>query len=163
MAFTIPNKVDAFHQHQAQVDKVDVDILVAALNGNGVLSGCAVTPQGTPDMTVAVAAGIVRVGVVTAEVASGNLTIGAADATNPRFDLITVNNAGTKAVTAGTPAPSPVFPEIPANSIAVASVYVPANETTIPTNHIYDKRCVVFIPGLSMGRIEARHAHTPFV
>lgn len=143
MAFTIPNNPDAFNTHQAEIDKADIDILVAAFAGDGVISGCAVTAQGSPDMTVAVAAGQVQIGGVLATVSSGNVNIGAADGSNPRFDLITVNNSGTKACTAGTAAASPVFPTIPANSIVLAAVYVPTADTTIATNQITDKRCFV--------------------
>ena len=160
MSFTIPNKLDAFHEHQAQPDKVDIDILVAALQRDGVLFGCAVTAQGIPDMTVAVAAGAVTIGSVQAAVASGNLTIGTADATNPRFDLLTVNNAGTKAVTAGTAAAAPVFPAIPANSVVLAAVYVPASDTAIQSNQITDKRCIVLDAAPQSARVETPQTTT---
>lgn len=140
MAFIIPNEADAFNANQAEPDSVDFDILAAGIGGSGVLSGCAVTAQGSPDMTVAVAAGVIKVGAVVVAVTSGNVTIGTADGTNPRFDLITVNNSGTKACTAGTAAASPVFPAIPSNSVVLAAVYVPASDTTIATNQITDKR-----------------------
>ncbi len=143
MAFSIPNQADAFHASQASPDKVDIDILAAGYAGTGVVSGCAVTAQGSPDMTVAVAVGVVQVDGVNVAVTAGNVTIGTADGTNPRFDLITVNNSGTKACTAGTAAASPVFPAIPANSLVLAAVYVPASDTTIASNQIVDKRVVV--------------------
>lgn len=143
MAFTIPNEVDAFHADQAEPDKVDIDVLVAALSGQGVLSGAAVTAQGSPDMTVAVAAGVVRIGGAPVQVASGNVTITSADATNPRFDLIAVDSSGTKSAVAGSPAAQPVFPAIPASSVILAAVYVPATDTTIASNQITDKRAIV--------------------
>lgn len=143
MAFTIPNFPDAFNSHQAEPDKVDLDILVAGMGGTGVVAGCAVTAQGSPDMTVAVAAGTIRVNRTLVLVTAGNVTIGTADGTNPRIDLITVNDAGTKACTAGTAAASPVFPSIPSNSVVLAAVYVPASDTTIATNQITDKRVML--------------------
>lgn len=141
--FTIPNVADAFNSAQAQIDKVDLDIIVAGVNGTGVVTGCAVTAQGSPDMTVAVAAGTVRVGQTVVDVTAGNATITTAHATNPRFDLVVVNNSGTKSVTAGTAAASPVFPAIPASSVVLAVVYVPANDTAIAGNQIVDKRVVI--------------------
>lgn len=150
MAFTIANLADVFHENQAEIDSVDLGILVAALAGNGVIEGCAVTAQGSPDMTVAVAAGYVRVDGKVAAVLSGNVTVGTADGTHPRFDLITVNNAGTKACTAGTAAAEPVFPAIPANSVVIAAVYVPASDTTIASNQITDKRVIVFGEGTGL-------------
>lgn len=144
MSFTIPNEADAAFTPQAEPDKVDIDILVAGLNGNGVVSGCAVTAQGSPDMTLAVAVGIIRnADRTTAAVTAGNVTVTTADATNPRIDLIVVSNAGSKSVTAGTPAASPVMPSIPANSVVLAALYVPAGDTAMNTNQITDKRVIL--------------------
>lgn len=140
MPFTIPNEADAGNARQAEIDKVDIDILIAGVDGEGVISGCAVTAQGTPDMTVAVAAGVARVSQKRTSVTAGNVTITAADATNPRFDLVVVDDAGTKTATAGTPAASPVFPAIPTDRVVLAAVYVPANDTAIESGQIVDKR-----------------------
>lgn len=144
--FTIPNVGDAGDAKQAQVDKVDLDILVAGTRGDGVVSGAAVTAQGSPDMTVAVATGVAKIGTTICAITSGNVTITTADGTNPRFDLIVVNNSCTKSATAGTAAASPVFPAIPANSIVLAAVFVPANDTTIAASQIVDKRVIVIPP-----------------
>lgn len=143
MPFTIPNAADAFNANQAEPDKVDIDILVAALQEDGVVFGCAVTAQGVPDMTVAVAAGSVQVGLRQGPVAAGNVTITAADGTNPRFTLIVADSAGVKSAVNGTAAAEPVFPAIPAESVVLAAVYVPAGDTAIQSNQITDKRCVV--------------------
>lgn len=151
MAFTIPHESDAAFGDQAELDKGDFAILVAGIAGDGVISGCAVTAQTTPDMTVAVAAGTVVVGGQQANVAAGNLAIGAADPTNPRFDLVTVNSSGTKAVVAGTPAPNPVFPAVPSGSVVLAAVYVPAGDTAIQQNQIVDKRVFVEPPATPSG------------
>ncbi len=143
MPFTIPNEASAFNQNQAEIDSEDIDILVAGIGGDGVVSGCAVTAQGSPDMTVAVASGVVKVGSTVVTVTSGNVTITTADSTNPRIDLITVNNSGTKTATAGTPASQPVYPAVPANSVVLAAVYVPASDTTIASDQITDKRVLL--------------------
>jgi len=94
-------------------------------------------------MTVAVAAGVIAVAGVNGTVTGGNVTITAADATNPRFDLIVSNSAGTLSATAGTAASNPVFPAIPASSVVIAAVYVPANDTDIDSNQIVDKRVIM--------------------
>jgi hypothetical protein len=145
MTFTIPNEADAGVAAQAGPDKVDFDILSAGAGQNGVVIGCAVTAQGSPDMTVAVAAGSVIVRELVASVTAGNVTITTANATNPRFDLICVDSAGTKSTVAGTAAASPVFPD-PAGKVVLAAVYVPANDTTINANQITDKRVLVVPP-----------------
>lgn len=139
----VPNTADAGFAAQAAPQAWDFDQLVLSYGMTGVqgTTGCAVTAQGSPDMTVAVSAGTVRIRGRKVTVTGGNVTITAADATNPRFDLITVDTTGAKAAVAGTPAAtSPVVPATPANRVALATVYVPANDTAINTNQITDKR-----------------------
>ena len=143
MAFTIPNQSDAGTSSQSEVDAVDFGILVAAYNGTGVVTGGAVTAQGTPDMTVAVAAGTVLINGLHYTISAGNGTISTADSSNPRFDLITINTSGAIVVTAGTAASNPVFPAIPADDAVLAAVHVPAGDTAIATAQIVDKRVIV--------------------
>ena len=143
--FTIQSRDVAFDAATQSVwYDTDLAILTAALNGEGVVSGCAVTAQGSPDMTVAIAAGVVRIAsgaLVT--VTSGNGTIGAASGSYPRIDLVSVSNAGVKTVTAGTAAASPKPPALPAGHIGLAFVLIPTSDTTIEADHITDKRCIL--------------------
>ncbi len=156
MAFTIPNESAALTPKQAEPDKGDIDILVAGIGGAGVVSGCAVTAQATPDMTLAVASGTIRnADGTTASVSAANVTITAADATNPRFDLVVASSAGALSVTAGTAAAAPVYPAIPANSIVLAAVYVPAGDTAIESNQITDKRVLLTALGSSTPLVES--------
>jgi hypothetical protein len=143
MAFTIPNEADAFHANQAEPDKVDIDILAAAFNGTSVVLGCAVTESSPAAQTVDVASGIVRIngGIIEVD-AQADVSVTAADGTNPRFDLITVNTSGTVVVTAGTAAAEPVLPAIPADDVVLATLYVPANDNTHANNQITDKRVI---------------------
>lgn len=148
--FSIYNKAQSVEDPtgkfpQAEPDKVDFDILVAGLNGTGIISGGAVTAQGSPDMTVAVAAGSVQVATTAPAqtVAAGNVVITAADSSNPRFDLVVADNTGAKSAVQGTASATPVFPAIPANSVVLAAVYVPAGATTITTARIVDKRVML--------------------
>jgi hypothetical protein len=81
------------------------------------------------------------------------LTITTANATNPRIDLVcvTVNDSYYSGsadnvvlqVVAGTPAGSPVAPATPANSIALAEVYVGAGVLSINNGNITDERVQV--------------------
>lgn len=154
----VPNEADAGFPDQARLDSRDLAIMDAASGGvagtgygtgpTGVQSGAAVTAQGSPDMTVAVAAGVVRIGGRRVVVAAGNVTITAAHATNPRIDLIVVDVNGTKSAIAGTPAASPsvAFPTITAGTVVLAAVYVPANDTAINSNQITDKRVLISRP-----------------
>ena len=138
--FNIPNSADAEHVSQAQPDSRDFSgILVPAFQGTGIITGCAVTPQGSPNMTVAVAAGQIAIGGAAIAVTGGNVTIVAADGTNARFDLICVDNTGAKSAVAGVPAPAPVFPD-PAGKVVIAAVRVPAGVASINAAKIVDKR-----------------------
>ena len=117
------------------------DAIKAAISGiDCVLSGCTPTAQGTPDLTVAIAKGAVLSNGVLKAVAAGNATIGAADATNPRLDLVVITSGGAIATRAGTAAANPKPPARTANDVVIAVVYVPANDTTINDNQITDAR-----------------------
>lgn len=142
MAFGIPNKADALYPRQAGGFSADIDTIAAALAGDGVLSGLGVSAQSTPDMTVAVAAGLVRIGGYFAWEAGENVTIATADTTNDRIDLIVIDWNGTPSRVAGTAAVRPVPPAVPANSIQLAQVYVAAGVTSIVAGAIKDKRPV---------------------
>ena len=150
MAFTIPNLGAAPHDDQAFPNQADIDALSAGIGGNGVTSGCLVTPQGSPNMTVHVAAGVLTVGTSAVSVTAGNVTISAASS-NPRRDLIVSNFSGTLSAIAGTPVavvptdPNivPVLPTLPSTNIALAAVDVPANTATITAAEIVDKRVLL--------------------
>lgn len=109
----------------------DLAILENALEGLRVESGCAVTAQGTPDLTVAVAAGAVSIGGLDVTVAGGNSSAMTADATNPRWYLIEIDTAGAIQLNAGTAAASPIPPTPTAARVVVAAVYLPATAPSV--------------------------------
>jgi len=139
MPWTIPDKGEGDNDLQSILFQEDLDVLIAGLLGTDcVLSGCAVT--GGASMTPSVAKGSVISNGTLFPVTAGTVTIGTADATNPRIDLIVVTSAGAKAVRAGTAAAAPKPPARSANDVVIAQVYVPAADTTIETTKIIDKR-----------------------
>jgi hypothetical protein len=151
MAFTIPDKGEGANDIQSILFQEQLDILVAGdTQSEAVVTGCAVTAQGSPDMTVAVAAGLVRSNGYSYWVTAANGTITAADGTNPRLDLVVIDSAGAIAVRAGTAAAAPKPPARTANDVALALVYLPATDTTIASNQIVDQR--VFVPVGAAGR-----------
>ncbi len=124
--------------------------------GYGVVNGLKVVPTDPVSMTVEVETGkayvadtLVEKGAVT------DLTVSAADPTNPRKDIVVCNSAGTLSIVAGTPEaalPSgnvgvytlnPEPPSIPANSIILAEIWVPAGATEITGGEIYNKRVYI--------------------
>jgi len=126
-----------------------------------VLTGdLAVVQNGTPNMSVNVAAGTAVIDGTENSVTQGsyictndavvNLAIAASDPTNPRNDLIVAKvqdaaysgatNLWSLAVVTGTPAGSPVDPATPLNAIILARVRVNATVTTIVNANITDLR-----------------------
>lgn len=145
----IPNEATATYAVQAEPDSVDFDIMLAGLQASGVITGCAVSPQGTPDMTVAVASGTLRYGgVLYTTAGSSALTHTAADPLLGRFDLVVAttgtNNLATVSVVTGTAANPAVFPAIPANSVVLAAVYLQPGAGFVQTANIVDKRVFIF-------------------
>lgn len=146
MAFTIRNAASA-GDPQASPDKGDFDILAAGFLGDGVLSGCAVTANGT-NMVLTVAPGRVRLAGNSIAVAGGTVT--AASTTNPRFSVVSVNSSGTPVLTSGTAATNPVFPALLPTLVHLAAVHIPASDTSIQSTQVEDKRIM-----LDPGREEA--------
>lgn len=148
--FRIPNRVDAAHARQAGIYSFDFDTIALQMAGDGVIFGLGVSAQGSPDMTVAVAAGLCRQQGYFAHVSAQNVSIPDGDATFDRIDLIVVDWNGAVSRVAGTPAERPNPASLPANSIPLAAVYVPAGRTTsssptadINAADIVDKRPAV--------------------
>jgi hypothetical protein len=141
MAWTIPDKGEGDNDIQSILFQEYLEVLVEGVQGiNCVLSGLVVT--GGADMTPAVAKGSVLSNGVMFAVAAADVTITAANATNPRIDLIVVTSAGALAVRAGTAAAAPKPPTRTTNDIVIAYVYVPANDTAIATTQIKDMRVI---------------------
>lgn len=141
----------------------------ANLYGAGVLGSgeLAVTAQGTPNMSVAVAAGRAWITGTQAAAPTGmafttqgqyfalndapaTVTIATADPTNPRIDVAYIavqdsfysgsTNAAVLGVVTGIPAPSPVAPALPSNALALATIAVAANATSITSGNITSSR-----------------------
>lgn len=137
----LPNTGDAFNANQAEPDTVDFQALLAGYEGIGVLLGCDVTESSPAAQTVDIASGVAALSWEYINVSTQNDTaVSAADGSNPRFDIITLNSSGTAIVTAGTPAAQPVLPAIPASSILIGGLYIPASDNTHQDAQINDKR-----------------------
>jgi hypothetical protein len=148
--FTIPDKGEGLNDIQSILFQEYIDILVKGIAGiSGVVSGCEVTaPSG--NMTVSVAAGQVIADEWSYAVNSSVENIAAADATNPRLDLVVVKaNALSVEVRTGTPSATPKPPAAWANDVVVAVVYVPAGATVIAASNIVDLR-VFYKPAIRL-------------
>jgi hypothetical protein len=114
----------------------------AALSTGGVVSGGVVTAQGTPDQTVAVTECVLITPEGKRYVVAANATLAAdaADATNPRIDIVYDTSAGVLTYLAGTAAATPAQPATPANGTLIAVITRAANDNTIAAADIADKR-----------------------
>lgn len=98
--------------------------------GYSVLTGCAVTANGTPTK-LDIAAGIVQVApgrevsVAAAAAWSGTIT-SLSDATNPRWAWIEVDATGTPQVNVGTAANPPTVPTPTTNRVPIFLLYLPS-------------------------------------
>lgn len=131
--FLIPNAEGIASTKMAEPDQVDFNTLG---NSNwGIISGCATTLVGT---TATVTAGIALVNGEIVEVAGGTVALGAGGS-QPRFDLIGVNTAGTVVVVSGSPNADPVYPDVPVGTTLLAAVFCPAGSSSF-SNTVSDKR-----------------------
>ena len=135
--FLIPNAEGSSSTKMAEPDQVDFNTL-----GNsrwGVVSGCSVTVSNT---TASITAGIVVVDGVVVNVAAGQSVTLGAGGSQPRFDLLSVNSAGTLTSIIGTAAADPVFPDVPTSATLLAAVYCPVGSASF-NNYVSDKRNIL--------------------
>ncbi|WP_028971927.1 glycosyl hydrolase family 28-related protein, partial [Sporomusa ovata] len=119
----------------------DVAIANVESTSYGVISGCEILAQDTPDMTVKFG----TLGTNKVHMPSGkpytlssvsSLAILTAHATLPRLDLIYVNSLGLVAYTAGTAAMNPFAPSLPDGAVKLTTITVPAGTTGILSENI---------------------------
>jgi hypothetical protein len=158
MALVTPPSWLQAGSYPAESDRLNAQALYATTGIIGSAS-LAVTQNSPVGMSVRVASGWAAIvgttqsnmGVYTAfNDATTTLTVTSSDVTNPRIDrvVVTVRDAYYSGafndvifqVIAGTPAPSPTAPAVPANSISLATLAVGANVTSILAANITDTR-----------------------
>ena len=110
--------------------------LKRAIDGNAILTGCALTP--VTGMQTQLGVGTYIAGDTKVTISSPvNFTHSAADPTYDRWDLIYATSGGQfKAEGAPSIAPSP--PDLPAGAILLQMVRIPAGVTVILVGYIYD-------------------------
>lgn len=108
----------------------DVDAeMLANLELNGVIGGCALTYSASA-MTVTMGAGtILANGTVVQVAADGTGVTLSADSSNPRWAVIGLNTSGAMVLVSGTPATTPAKPELSSIQVVLAMVRVTAGLT----------------------------------
>lgn len=134
----------------------DINSVIDGVAGNGVISGLTQAEDSPAAMIVVVAAGTyVANGTLVTKATATDVTIEAADGSNPRKDIIIADSSGNITVVKGTAAaavPSgqtgpntstPVPGNITANKIILAEVWVGTGVTTILDANITDRRIII--------------------
>ncbi len=133
---------------------IELNSIIQSCGGDGVLSGLAVTGQGSPSMILDVSAGrcIVDNKPYT-ELSTNTVTISTAHATLPRIDIVhydtsAIAGTGDPVVTTGEPSATPKPKDTPDGDLLLAMVNVPAGDTAITTSQITDDRIFINLIGL---------------
>ena len=132
------------------LEQVDLNNILQAAQGNGVLDGLAVSEDSPAGMDVDVASGNAYISPTKyTESSTVNLAIAAAHATLHRKDLVTYDpTTSNPLITQGTNHAGgdsdPIYPpDIPSGDILLAIVNVDAAATSITNSDIDDKRLIV--------------------
>lgn len=147
--FIIPNGDGTASPLMAQPDQVDFNTL-----GNarwGVFTGCEVTISGaSTTATLPPTGGVALVNGIVVQVAGSQTVTLGSGGSQPRFDLICVNEAGTLVSVPGTPMAEPLYPDVPASMTLLAAVYCPVGSSNF-SNTFSDKRNILQAMVLSTG------------
>jgi hypothetical protein len=143
MGFYIPNAPDASVTDQSEPDSVD--FLALGNRKSGVISGCLVSAQTSPDQTVQVSAGeVLTEGVYKTVSSSSNLSVGLGSSAGPRFDLVVVASTGALQVRQGTSSTNPTFPTLSSGDVVLAAIYrTSGTSSTVANTQIIDKRIIM--------------------
>jgi hypothetical protein len=166
----------------AQAETSAVGLTAGGSHGVVNAGDLVVAQNGTPNMSVNVAAGraFIRGTQAAGSLQQGvysffndgtvNLAISAANATNPRRDLVVAqvrdanysgsSNDARLFVVTGTPAASPVDPAVPVDCLVLARVAVAANATTITNANITDLRTFARTPVRTAWGVVGRASQT---
>jgi hypothetical protein len=156
---------------QAAINELDskktTGLALVQSTGYGIISGGAVTQQTVANMTIQISAVVAHMpsGLSVNNSAVASLAINAANATNPRIDLIYLEpTAGAITYLAGTAGTSPIAPTLPTGGVALATIAVAANQTTITSANITDiRQYKTFWQYLNMGAVNALYPPNPLV
>ena len=125
----------------ANASEVNANFGLLKLNelgsGSGIVQGMELTESATPDLNASLAAGNYIINGTIYSKTSATVTFTNADATNPRWDLVSIDTSGTVTITEGTPASTATVPSLPSGECPIAIVYRPATDNTIREELIF--------------------------
>lgn len=132
----------ALNKYYTAEEKAAIQTQFSERTSYGVVTGLIVAQQTVADMTVKVSTGTIYManGTRFTPSAVASIAVTAADATNPRIDIVYVSSLGAISYLAGTAAASPSAPAVPTGGMKLAEINVAANATTVVTANIVSKR-----------------------
>jgi len=113
------------HAAQDPIDAKDMNDVVTTIAGFGVHA------QETPDLTVNVQPGVVDIKGTLVKFDGGSSPSFTAPSTNPRIDLLTIDDTGTLIRIAGVENVSPVAPDYPTDEFVLAEIRNEVGQTLI--------------------------------
>jgi hypothetical protein len=113
----------------------------AALTGTCVVSGCAVSADGS-SMDLAVDGGTVAIDGAEQDVTAQSVTVPTADPDDPRYDTVVVDGTGSPVVTQGDPSPTPQAADFADGEVVLAIVRVGSGASALSSNDVFDARAV---------------------
>jgi D-arabinose 5-phosphate isomerase GutQ len=145
MGFHIPNAPLASVIDQSEPDSGDFKAL--GDRKTGVISGCLVSANSTPNQTVTITDGeVISNGVFCTLTGSGgttSLSLGQGTAGAARFDIVVINSTGTLTARTGTAGSNPTFPTLEDGDVFLAAVYrASGTSDIISSTRIIDKRVI---------------------
>lgn len=131
-------------QSNELVDEKD-EIVRAGVDGDGIewnaFDPVKVVESATPGQSArTTVAGYARIDGYRVYVAAGTVSLAAAHASLPRYDLVVAYRNGTLGKVDGTAAATPVPPAVPSYAVGLAWVYRAANDNTVGNAEITDIR-----------------------
>ncbi len=132
--------VEAALQESAGAIAALQNVSQPSATGNQLISGGGVALTGNLSVLVAPATYVIQGVEYTS--AQTPLTADTADGSNPRYDVIALNTSGAAVIITGTPAASPVKPDVdPTTQLELTFISVPATATEIESNTVivYDE------------------------
>ncbi len=147
--FTLPNRGTALEPALEEWTETDHRIKFVAGRGDGVVTGCQVSAP-TSGFFVIVEAGQIRVTATIATLAVVAVIPSPADASLPRIDVLVAHILSSGAahvyLVTGTPSVHPRPEPLPVDTIGLAFVWVGPGFTSITSDCVVDKRCLIVIP-----------------
>jgi len=144
-----------------RIYEADEDVVGLAIRGDGIMSGGTITAQGTPNMTVNVAAGEMRMAGVRAAISTGSnpIAVAASDPSNPRVDLVRLSSGGVPSIVTGTAGSTPKPPVLIPGYLLLGYISVAAAAANIQNSNITQRQAPIGL-GTMAGTLAARPAAT---